>query len=261
MLQNYHMHSLFSDGKAPMEDMMRAAFAAGVTHAAATDHHDLELPQFRIDDPAAYVAAVERCRELLPGMHIARGLEVDYRPETWEQMQEQLPLFYLDFILLSLHFIEGLDAGMPAFFEGCTQAQGYRLYLERLTQMLRAVDGPFVVGHITYASKFIAFEDTMLRYRDFPDELDEVLRLAAHKGFGIEINSSGLRNNAGLLPGADIVARYKELGGEILTLGSDCHLTAHVDFGLREAHQAALQAGFRYVAVYEKLKPTFLPIE
>ena len=240
---------------------MRAAWAAGVTHAAATDHHDLALPNFRIDDPAAYVAAVGRCRALLPGMDIARGLEVDYRPETWEQMQAQLPLFHLDFILLSLHFIDGVDAGMPAYFEGRAQAQGYWLYLERLAHMLRAVDGPFVLGHITYASKFIAFEDAVLRYRDFPDELDEVLRLAAHKGFGIEINSSGLRNNAGLLPGADIVAHYKELGGEILTLGSDCHQIAHVDFGLREAHQAALQAGFRYVAVYKDQNPVFLPIE
>lgn len=261
MKQNYHMHSLFSDGKAPMEAMMAAAVAAGITHAAATDHHDLLLDDYRIDDPAAYTATVDRCRQLCPQLQIARGLEVDYRPETWARMQQQLPLFHLDFILLSLHFIDGVDPAVEAYFEGRTQRQGYRLYLERLAQMLQAVDGPFVLGHITYVSKFISFQDTVLRYSDYPDELDTVLHLAVEKGFGIEINSSGLRNNAGLLPGVDIVRRYRELGGEILTLGSDCHHVEHVDFGLTEAHEAALAAGFRHVAAYQEQKPIFLPIE
>lgn len=261
MKQNYHMHSLFSDGKAPMEAMMDAAASAGITHAAATDHYDLLLDWCRIDDPMAYVATVHRCRQLYPQVQIARGLEVDYRPETWERVQAQLPLFDLDFILLSLHFVDGVDPATEAYFEGCTQQQSYRLYLERLAHMLRAVDGPFVLGHITYVSKFVTFQDTVLRYRDYPDELDTVLRLAVQKGFGIEINSSGLRNNAGLLPGADIVRRYRELGGEILTLGSDCHHIEHVDFGLQEAHEAALAAGFRHLAVYQDQKPIFLPMK
>ena len=261
MLMNYHLHSTFSgDGQSSMEDMCRAAAKKGIEYIAITDHHDLDKENFAIKDPIAYIAEIERCRAMFPKMDIARGLELDYRETTWQRTKDAPQQFQLDFALLSLHFIDGVDPSMAEYFEGRSRREAYSYYLRCLADMLEAVEGPFVLGHITYVSKFAPFDDPRLHYADYADELDEILRLAVSKGFGVELNSSGIKNNAGVLPGADTLKRYRELGGEIITLGSDAHNAAWVGFGMEQALETARQAGFQYAASYKALKPAFIKI-
>jgi histidinol-phosphatase (PHP family) len=188
-------------------------------------------------------------------------MEMDYRPQTWERMR-RIPADYgLDFALLSLHFIDGIDPYMPEYFEGRSQMAGYSLYLKKLTEMISATQGPWVLGHFTYVSKFARFTDSMMRYSDYADELDEALRLAVNKGYGLEVNASGLKNNAGLLPGSDVLSRFRELGGEIVTIGSDAHCAGDVGRWVAKARDAAKDAGFRYLAAFKGLKPQFIKID
>jgi histidinol-phosphatase (PHP family) len=262
MLQNYHLHSTFSgDGQSSMELVCRAAWDKGIQYIAITDHHDLGLKNFWIADPDAYIAEVERCRTLFPQMDIARGLELDYRAATWQITKDAPQRFQLDFALLSLHFIDGVDPFQPEYFDGRSRQAANSFYLTNLADSIEAVEGPFVLSHITYVSKFAPFDDPTLLYADYPDELDRILKLAIDKGFGVELNSSGIKNNAGVLPGADTLRRYRELGGEIITLGSDAHNAAWVDYGLEQTLEAARAAGFRYIAIYKSLKHTFIKIE
>jgi histidinol-phosphatase (PHP family) len=187
-------------------------------------------------------------------------MEMDYRPETWEVMKRIPAEYGLDFALLSLHYVDGVDPYMPEFFEGRGQRGGYCRYLKLLAEMIRCTEGPWVLGHITYVAKFARFEDPRLRYADYREELDEALRLAVAKGYGLEVNASGLKNNAGLLPGADVLRRFRELGGEIVTVGSDAHDAADAGRWAREALEAVKEAGFKQVAAYRALIPEFLII-
>ncbi len=261
MFMDYHLHSSFSgDSTTPMEDVCRTAEACGLRHIAITDHHDIALETFRIPNFAVYLEEIERCRAQHPALTIARGLELDYRSETWERMQTLPERLDLDYPLLSLHYVDDVDPYDPAFFQGLTQRQGYEKHLYHLIDMLRWVEGHFVIGHITYVSKFAPYPDNTLRYADYADLLDEVLRLIVSKGYGMELNTSGRKNNAGILPDLDIARRYRELGGEILTIGSDAHTTDFVGRWIDDAEEVARQAGFRHLAVYHRLKPIFHPI-
>lgn len=262
MRMDYHLHSRYSgDGQSAIEEICREALEKGLTHIALTDHHDIGNTNYELKDPSAYLADLARCRELFPGLDLAYGVEMDYRAHTWERMQRFPVEQGLDFALLSLHFVDGVDPYLPEYFEGRTQREGYAYYLKQLAEMIAVTDGPWVLGHITYVSKFARFPDTRLRYAEYPEELDEVLRLAVKKGYGLEINASGLKNGAGVLPGTDILTRYRELGGEILTLGSDAHCAADVGRWIGDATDAARAAGFRYLAVYREMKPKFLKID
>lgn len=262
MRMDYHLHSFFSgDGQSTVEEICRAAVERGFTHIAITDHHDIGNPVYEMKDLDGYVKEIGRCRALFPMLDIAMGMEMDYRQETWEQMKKIPARLGLDFALLSLHFLDGVDPYLPEYFEGRTQREGYLLYLERLCDMITATEGPWVLGHITYVSKFARFPDPMMRYGEYAEELDRVLSLAIEKGYGLEVNASGLKNCAGLLPNLDILRRYRELGGRIITLGSDAHCAADLGRWISEAAEAVKAAGFEHVAVYRDLKPRFAPLE
>jgi histidinol-phosphatase (PHP family) len=261
MLMDYHLHSSFSgDGHSAVEEICRAARAAGLTHIAITDHHDIGHGKFALRGLDQYVGEIHRAAALFPDLDVACGMEMDYREETWDEMRRIPERIGLDFALLSLHYVDGVDPYLPEYFEGRGQRAGYSLYLERLAGMIRDTEGPWVLGHITYVAKFARFDDPVLRYDNYKAELDEVLRLAVAKGYGLEANTSGMRNGAGLLPGADILRRFRELGGRAVTVGSDAHSADSVGGWVGEALEAVRGAGFGQVAAFRALKPVFLDI-
>lgn len=261
LMMDYHLHSRFSgDGRSSMEDICLAAREKGISHIAITDHHDINNGKYEISDPDAYIGEFRRVRPLFPDINLAYGMEMDYRPETWATIRDIPRHLGLDFALLSLHFIDGVDPYLPEYFKERTQQEGYTLYLERLADMINATEGPWVLAHLTYVSKFARFADPQMRYADYPDALDEVLRRSVGKGYGLEVNASGIQNNAGLLPGADILRRFRELGGEIVTVGSDAHEAANLGRWVAEAQQAVKEAGFRYLASFKELQPQFMKI-
>lgn len=261
MLMDYHLHSSFSgDGHSPVEEICRAARAAGLTHIAITDHHDIGHEKYGMRDLEGYVSEVRRMRALFPDLDVACGMEMDYRTETWPEMKEIPEKYGLDFALLSLHYVDGVDPYRPEYFEGRSQREGYSLYLRRLAEMIRDTDGPWVLAHITYVSKFARFGDPVLRYGDYREELDEALRLAVEKGYGLEVNASGMNNNAGMLPGADVLRRFRELGGETVTVGSDAHGAGLAGQWAKETLETAKAAGFAKVASFKALKPVYLEI-
>jgi histidinol-phosphatase (PHP family) len=262
MLMDYHLHSSFSgDGHDSVEGICAAARARGLTHIALTDHHDIGHSKYDIHDVGKYAEEVRRVRALFPEIDIACGMEMDYRPETWAEMRKIPERYGLDFGLLSLHYVDGVDPYKPKFFDGRSQMEGYCLYLRLLARMIEETEGPWVLAHITYVSKFARFEDAALRYADYAGELDAVLRLAVARGYGIEANTSGMRGGAGMLPGEDTLRRFRELGGRIVTVGSDAHSAGLVGDGIAEAQQAVKAAGFGHLSTFKERKPYFIKID
>ena len=92
---------------------------------------------------------------------------------------------------------------------------------------------------------------------DYPDIIDELLKTAIHKGIGIEINTAGLKHKLGFPhPHPDILKRYRELGGEIITIGSDAHTASRVGQYSFDACEI-LKDIFGYVCTFEGRKPIF----
>ena len=80
------------------------------------------------------------------------------------------------------------------------------------------------------------------------------------KGIGIEINCSGIRDGCGPFPQPEVLRLYRQLGGEIITVGSDAHEAVNAGAGVADAYAMMRDAGFRYVTVYEKRKPVMVSI-
>ena len=89
-----------------------------------------------------------------------------------------------------------------------------------------------------------------------------MLRALAEQGLTLEINTSGVRQpGCGIThPNLPIVRRFRELGGERITIGADAHRPADVGADLETAAAIAKEAGFRYQAIFFGGKAEMLPL-
>ena len=272
MLTDFHIHSnCSSDGFDTMLDMARASGERGVAVVCFTDHCDLDHYTTGKPDPNCFdywPGALEQYREAreagltLPEVRI--GIELGEACHDAGRAAEIAGTPELDFVLGSLHSIRGECDFYCLPYESrehCVDLM--HRYLAELTETAAL---PFVdvIAHIGYTRRYMmkAGFDVRADMASFGDELDLLLRTAVENGTGIEVNTSGLRNAliGETIPGFDVVRRYRELGGEIITLGSDAHMVSDAGGGLREGLELIRNAGFRYITGFKNRKPEFIRI-
>ena len=159
----------------------------------------------------------------------------------------------LDFILLSVHSVNGLDPYDKEYFEGRTLREAYRTYLESVLESVESGLPYHAVGHIGYVWKYN--DRPVMQADDFPALCDAVLTAIIRQGRGIEINTSPLAARGETLPSASYIKRYVELGGRLVTFGSDAHAPGALAQGFGQAREIALACGVREYAVFKKGEP------
>ena len=120
-----------------------------------------------------------------------------------------------------------------------------------------------VVGHITYSLRYMKQRHGICPdISRFDDIIAESFRTLAHSGRGIEINTSGIRQGFGAsFPDLKYVKMFRELGGEIITIGSDSHTPEDIGANVADGAEIAKVAGFRYLTYFKERKPNFLRID
>jgi histidinol-phosphatase (PHP family) len=118
------------------------------------------------------------------------------------------------------------------------------------------------MGHYDYIVRYAPYQQTSLRYRDFSDILDEMFTYLIHEGKALELNTKSYQDFKGRLINldVDILKRYRELGGEIISLGSDSHDPSRVGHDFKRFAELIKSLGFRWSAHYEKRKLVQLPL-
>ena len=256
---DYHMHTRVSfDGHDTGLQMAQAAAAAGLKEICFTDHLDYDpLGQMGIlaFDTGAYNAEYDHLE--VPGLKIRRGMEFGMTVDNREQFRKDLQRRPFDYVLGSIHFVDDLDVYFQPFWEGKTVFEAERRYLEETLNCVRLHEDYDVLAHLTYIAKTHCHPAPRpVPYAEHREVIDEILRTLARKGKGLEMNTSGVDRCGSFLPTADIFARFRELGGEIVTVGSDAHRSNRVGQYSREAC-GILKDIFGYVCTFEDRRPIF----
>lgn len=258
---DYHVHTdISADCNVPMADMARAAAAAGIRELCFTEHIDLGLPEgpdFTVDF-ARYRSVLEETRAAFPELTIRMGIEAGLDMSTKGEMPALLD--GLDYVIGSQHLVYGEDPYYQRVWEDRTQRQIYDEYLAESLRTVQGCDFYDVLGHLGYVAKFCPYPDKLMRYADITDAIDEILRTLVEKGKGLEVNTNGLYMTPDTMPEAPIIRRYRELGGEIVTVGSDAHYTEVVGHAVPETLALLKSLGFDYVCAFDARKPRFLPV-
>jgi histidinol-phosphatase (PHP family) len=109
--------------------------------------------------------------------------------------------------------------------------------------------------------RYIPCDQKALRYTDFSDSLDAIFKKLIEKGKGIEVNTAGFLYELDFPhPDFDSLKRYKELGGEIITIGSDSHKAEHIGNKFSFVIEQLAHIGFKYITYFENRKPVFVKI-
>ena len=254
-----HLHSRVSfDGRETALDIAKAALSRGIREICFTDHidyqPDLEV-QTMVFDPDAYHREYDGLE--VSGLVINRGIEFGMDSDNAPLLRDHLNHHSYDFVLGSVHFVDNLDVYFSPYWEGKTLWEAERRYLEETLACVSAHDDFDVLAHLSFLSKAPANASHLpLYYRDHREILDEILRTLVRKGKGLEMNTSGVDTCGGFLPTADFFRRFHELGGEIVTVGSDAHRCNRVGQYIFDACEI-LGGIFGYVCTFRNREPVF----
>ena len=256
---DFHMHSRVSfDGHDTGLAMALAAKEQDLKEICFTDHLDYDPlgKMGKLDfDTDAYNAEYDHLE--VPGLTIRRGMEFGMDRKNVAQFKKDLQRRPFDFVLGSIHFVDDLDVYFEDFWRNKTIFQAERRCLEETLVCVELHNDFDVLAHLTYISKTRCHPSPRpVRYEDHREVIDDILKVLVRKGKGLEINTSGVDRCGDYLPPMEMVRRFRELGGEIVTIGSDAHRTNRVgqySFAVCEL----LKDIFGHVCTFENRQPVF----
>ena len=256
---DYHLHSKVSfDSQGDPLAIALAAKAAGLREICFTDHYDynddaqIAPDLFTID---AYRAAYDGLS--VPDLIIRRGVEFGMTPWNQAKAKELLASYPFDFVIGSVHYVDGHDPYEAVYWQNEDVELDFARYLEQTLRCVQQHTDFDVLGHLTYVCKSVHNPShAPVLYAKHREITDAILQELVKKGKGMEVNSSGVDRAGDFLPGEAFLWRFRELGGEIVTMGSDSHDTTRVGQYAPRA-MAMLKEVFGHVCTFENRQPIF----
>lgn len=225
-----HLHTKFSfDSKEEPENYINKAVELGVKTIGFSEHYDFDAfldgeKDVTLADLDGYTLNINNLRLNYPEMQILQGIEFGYRREAVHQYEKLLGQYPFDYVINSLHTLMGRgDCYHDKFFEGRPLRQSYTDYFNGVLESISADYDYQIIGHVGYVCRYRTGEGSQIKYVDFAEIIDEILKAIIAKDKCLEVNTSNGVSCCTFLPDKDIIQRYIELGGKLLSFGSDAH--------------------------------------
>lgn len=266
---DFHVHSSFSgDSKTPMEEQIQAAIKKGLTHICFTEHYDMDYPyepgeegMFEINTDSYLYELLKLKAKYQDQIIVMFGIELGLQPHLKKELSIYSKAHDFDFVIWSSHVLKGQDPYVGRIFEGKSDKEIYKEYFEEELTCIKKLPYFDVYGHLDYIIRYGKSKDADFSYSQYSDLFDEMLTNLIENEKGLELNTGGLRHGLREAnPCLDILKRYRELGGEIITVGSDAHSTEYVAHEFDKAADMLTAAGFKYYAIFEGRTPEYFKI-
>lgn len=266
MIADFHIHTCFSgDSEANVDNVIQSAINKGMKYMAITDHNDFEFENgtFELETENYFEYMSKKKIEYKADINISVGIECGLEPKFANRINTLLNSYAFDFVIGSSHVINGRDPYYKEYFENRSVHDAMVEYLMSISENIDIFDNFDVYGHLDYMMRYapISIEEKRYGYEEYGQLFDEILLKLINKNKGIEINTSPLKS--GLLdtnPNIQVLKRYKELGGKIITVGSDAHLPEHVGSNFDTANNILLESGFTYFNIFNERKAVKIPL-
>lgn len=271
MFCDYHVHTEFSDDSDYlMEDVIKDAIKKGIVEICFTDHVDYGI-KLDWDDPEfvegefianvnypAYFQKIEYLSKKYYGqIKIRRGIEFGVQKHTIAKYEQLFNRYDFDFVILSIHQVEDKEFWTGDFQKGRSEAQYYQRYYQELYDVVRNYHHYSVLGHLDLIKRYDD-KDGYLAFENHQEIITDILKYIIKDGKGIELNTSSVRYGLDdLMPSRKILKLYYDLGGRIITIGSDSHESAHLGAYIEEMKDELKKIGFKQFCTFKKMEPRF----
>lgn len=263
---DFHLHTAFSaDCDTPAEEMVQTAIKNGLDILCLTDHMDMDFPYPKVAfdlDTESYYQEYLRLKELYKDrLDLRFGVELGLQEHLVKEHKEYISSYPFDFVIGSLHLVNRVDPWYPDYFEGRSDEDAFTEYFQALYDNLKAYHDFDVLGHLDYIVRYSPNKNANYSYEKFQYLIDPILEFVVEHGIGLEVNTGSIKSGLNATnPAPEILTRYRELGGEIITLGSDAHVPQYVGFHLKEMQRLLKELGFTHFTVFKDRKPQMLPL-
>ncbi len=283
MRADYHVHTEYSDDSAyEMEQVVRDAIEKGIDELCFTDHVDYGIKRdwdepgeliYRVGgsgepdamvlnnvDYPKYVAQIRELQEKYGDkISIKLGLEFGMQAHTIDRYEKLFARYPFDFIILSVHEVEDQEFWNQDFQKGRSQQEYNERYYEELLYLVKNYHNYSILGHVDLITRYD--EMGIYPFEKVKPVITEILKTVIADGKGIEVNTSSHRYGLkDLTPSRDILRLYRDLGGRIITIGSDSHKPEHLGAYIDDTKQELRALGFTEFCTFEQMKPVYHPL-
>lgn len=264
-LCDLHVHTHFScDSEATIEAMCRQAIALGLRQVAFTEHVDFVPADagYGFFRPAAYLAEISRCRQLFGDqLTLLAGVEIGEFHRFRSQANALLDAHRFDLVIGSLHWAKKIPVTAALNPQPRPMDRAFRDYFDELQQMC-SVGGFDIVGHLDVVKRNGFDAAGQYNVLDHEKAVRSILDVIIRNGIALEINTSTLRLAVNQTsPGQAVVTWYRQMGGRLLTIGSDAHTLADLAAGWETAVEMARAAGFAHLTSFSSRTPCALSLD
>lgn len=254
-----HIHSEYSpDSKEPLEKIIQSAIQKKMKYLSVTDHFDAtdEVGGYP-PITNAYLGEIKRLQEKYSDqIDFLFGVEIGFHPGYSEQVEKIAAHPMLDFVIGSGHEVFDEDPFFSSFYDHRTEREGYHLYFEGVLEYVKNYHFFDSLGHLDYMIRYSAGKEATYHISDHWDVIEPILETLIKKDKAMEINTaSWAKGLANAHPHPTILKRFREMGGEKVTVGSDAHMAKMVGYGFSEVRNLLLDAGFDHYVYYKKRRP------
>ena len=255
-------------------DAVKTAYERGLGGLCLTDHLDFDPPagvaDFTFDVPSQQAAIDEDVEYMGIGrsggkygdFQLLKGVEIGLQDKSMPTIRKILADNRFDCVIASLHLIDGHDPYFGDYYKPYDWRYAYGHYLEEFDRLIRVMPDFDILGHYDYIVRYPDYKEVTIYYSDFADVLDSILTFLVQNGKTLEINTKTYQLYRGRHPELDIniLKRFRELGGEAVSFGSDAHDITRIADRFDWCRQTAQAAGLRYEVYYKDRHPGFVAL-
>lgn len=165
--------------------------------------------------------------------------------------------YNFDFVILSIHQVNNKEFWTYEFQRGSSEPEYYNAYYEELYEIVRNYHDYSVIGHMDMLKRYDN-KDGYDSFQEHENITKEILKYIIKDGKGLELNTSSIRYNLNdLMPSRAILKLYYELGGRIITIGSDSHKKEDLGAYVEVLKSDLRKIGFEEFCTFERMKPVY----
>lgn len=266
-MHDSHIHSEFSfdtakDGSCSMDVIAETAIARGVSEISICDHCDIDdiidglYPTY---DKKGIKSEILRVKEKYAGrLRINYGIELGQPYVKPEEASRLLDECEFEFVIGSLHNLREYPDFYFLNYKNMPDSMIDYITKRNLSELHELIDFGRIttLAHITYMKRYLTRDGVPFDYKPYYGQLVAIFKKLISKGISLEINTSWLRRGSTTTPEPEICALYREVGGELITLGSDAHKPTDIAADFEETAKFLRDIGFKSQTVIRDGKPT-----
>lgn len=269
MLTDNHNHTKFfsPDAKMSIEEMNAACISNNVKRLAITEHYEIDYPYK--NDPLWKLFDIKKYQEsftewkkaLAPQVELLWGIELGFKEGIEKEIDDIGAKYSFDSVILSAHLFEEKDFYFDReVYERYSKNELITKYVELLVSMADKCNNYCTIGHYDYINRYSSWEDPAIYYSICPKQFDNLFEILASKEKSLEINTRSIfkmmqKNSINVLPDKELLLRFKDVGGRLISLGSDSHTSDTIGFYFNEVGEYLKSLGFDNVCYFKNMKP------